>query len=144
MKSIEIPRRRADIFLYSAFLLLTLIAYSVTGSFPSMATTSILAFSIPAAWSKSGRVAIYGEEGLELVALEIKDIADGVRRVLFLTNDQNTAFPSFLPQGRRQLGSRVAGTDYHTSPTHYCLLLSFVQCFNDFTHGPAQRRQILQ
>ena len=35
MKSIEIPRRRADIFLYSAFLLLTLIAYSVPGSFPS-------------------------------------------------------------------------------------------------------------
>jgi len=35
MKSIEIPRRRADIFLYSAFLLLTLVAYSVTGSFPS-------------------------------------------------------------------------------------------------------------
>lgn len=35
MKSIEIPRRRADIFLYSGFLLLTVVAYSVTGSFPS-------------------------------------------------------------------------------------------------------------
>lgn len=35
MKIIEIPRRRADLILYSSFLLLTLIAYSVTGSFPS-------------------------------------------------------------------------------------------------------------
>ena len=35
MKIIEIPRRRADIFLYTIFLLLTLVAYSVTGSFPS-------------------------------------------------------------------------------------------------------------
>jgi hypothetical protein len=35
MKTIEIPRRRADIFLYSFFLLLSLIAYSVTGNFPS-------------------------------------------------------------------------------------------------------------
>lgn len=35
MKSIEFPRRRADIFLYSAFLFLTLVGYSVTGSFPS-------------------------------------------------------------------------------------------------------------
>ena len=35
MKSIEIPRRRADIYLYSVFLVLTLVAYSVTGSFPS-------------------------------------------------------------------------------------------------------------
>ena len=35
MKSIEFPRRRADIFLNSAFLFLTLVGYSVTGSFPS-------------------------------------------------------------------------------------------------------------
>ena len=35
MKSIEIPRRRADIFLYAFFLLLALVGYSVTGSFPS-------------------------------------------------------------------------------------------------------------
>lgn len=35
MKSIEVPRRRADIILYTGFLILTLIAYSVTGSFPS-------------------------------------------------------------------------------------------------------------
>lgn len=35
MKIFEIPRRRADIFLYAAFLFLTLVAYSVTGSFPS-------------------------------------------------------------------------------------------------------------
>lgn len=35
MKIIEIPRRRADTFLYTAFLVLALVAYSVTGSFPS-------------------------------------------------------------------------------------------------------------
>ncbi len=35
MKSIEFSRKRADIFLYTFFLLLTLVAYSVTGNFPS-------------------------------------------------------------------------------------------------------------
>src|SRR6056297_1994285 len=35
MKVIEVPRRRADILLYSIFLLLTVVAYSVTGNFPS-------------------------------------------------------------------------------------------------------------
>lgn len=35
MKSIEFSRKRADIFLYAFFLLLTLVAYSVTGNFPS-------------------------------------------------------------------------------------------------------------
>ena len=35
MKSIEFSRKHADIFLYAFFLLLTLVAYSVTGNFPS-------------------------------------------------------------------------------------------------------------